>query len=192
MLSPNQMVLIQCTFYIFSWKQILKAVLWWVIKVPRKTGEGNTLLLVGMMEADEGFYMTKEIWNEFKEIFIDYRKLQYGADKSKQKAREESWVFWSYFQKHIKGGRGVGQAKMDNDLPFYAAACSFAYFARISFCIWQSLLRSFIARLLIIFIAVQYSLTIFFDCWTVICSKYWTPSGPLKAIWHKKTPRKIC
>ena len=92
--------------------------MWWVIKVPRKTGERNTLLLVGMMEADEGFHMTIEIWNEFKEIFIDYSKLQYGADKSKQKERDESWVFWSYFQKHIKEGRGVGQAKMDNNLPF--------------------------------------------------------------------------
>ena len=89
-----------------------------MIKAPRKTGERNTLLLVGMMEAGEGFHMTIEIWNEFKEIFIDYSKLQYGADTSKQKERAESWVFWSYFQKHIKGGRGVGQAKMDNDLPF--------------------------------------------------------------------------
>ena len=84
----------------------------------KKTGERNTLLLVGMIEADEGFHLTIEIWNEFKERFIAYSKLQYGADKSKQKERDESWVFWSYFQKHIKEGRGVGQAKMDNNLPF--------------------------------------------------------------------------
>ena len=40
-----------------------------MVRAPRKTGERNTLLLVGMMEADEGFHMTIEIWNEFKEIF---------------------------------------------------------------------------------------------------------------------------
>ena len=79
----------------------------------KKTGERNTLLLVDMMEADEGFYMTKEIWNEFKEIFIDYSKFQYGADISKQKERDESWMFWRYFQKHIKEGKGVTQAKQE-------------------------------------------------------------------------------
>ena len=48
-------------------------VMWQLYKDMKKsTGERNTLLLVDMMEADEGFYMTKEIWNEFKEIFIDY------------------------------------------------------------------------------------------------------------------------
>ena len=67
----------------------------------KKTGERNTLLLVDMMEANESFYMTKEIWNEFKEIFKDYSHFQYRANKSKQKQRDESWIFWKYFHKHI-------------------------------------------------------------------------------------------
>ena len=36
-------------------------VMWQLYKDMKKsTGERNTLLLVDMMEADEGFYMTKE------------------------------------------------------------------------------------------------------------------------------------
>ena len=89
-------------------------VMWELYKgTKKKTGERKTLLLVDMMEADEGCYMTKEIWNEFKEIFIDYSNFQYGADKSKQKERDESWMFWRYFQKHIKEGKGVTQAKQE-------------------------------------------------------------------------------
>ena len=79
----------------------------------KKTGERNTLLLVDMMEANESFYMTKEIWNEFKEIFKDYSHFQYRANKSKQKQRDESWIFWKYFHKHIKEGKGVTQAKQE-------------------------------------------------------------------------------
>ena len=80
-------------------------VMWQLYKDMKKsTGERNTLLLVDMMEADEGFYMTKEIWKEFKEIFQDYSKYQYQANPRQQKERDESWIFWRYFQKHIKGG----------------------------------------------------------------------------------------
>ena len=50
-------------------------VMWQLYKDMKKTtGERNTLLLVDMMEADGGFFMTKEIWKEFKEIFKDYSK----------------------------------------------------------------------------------------------------------------------
>ena len=79
--------------------------------MKKRTGERNTLLLVDMMEADEGFYMTKEIWNEFKEIFKDYRSYQYKANPAKQKERDESWIFWRYFQHHVKGGMGIVEAK---------------------------------------------------------------------------------
>lgn len=48
-------------------------VMWQLYKDMKKTtGERNTLLLVDMMEAKEGFYMTKEIWDKFKEILKDY------------------------------------------------------------------------------------------------------------------------
>ena len=87
-------------------------VMWQLYKDMKKsTGERNTLLLVDMMEADEGFYMTKEIWNEFKEIFIDYSNYQYEAKPRKQKERDESLIFWRYFQHHVKGPMGVGEAK---------------------------------------------------------------------------------
>ena len=40
-------------------------VMWQLYKDMKKTtGERNTLLLVDMMEAKEGFYMTKEIWDK--------------------------------------------------------------------------------------------------------------------------------
>ena len=48
-------------------------IMWQLYKDMKKTtGERNTLLLVDMMEAKEGFYMTKEIWDKFKEILKDY------------------------------------------------------------------------------------------------------------------------
>lgn len=80
-------------------------------KIKSATKERNTLLLVDMMEANEGFYMTKEIWSEFKEIFKDYSKYQYDVNPSKQKERDESWMFWRYFQHYIKGGMGTVKAK---------------------------------------------------------------------------------
>lgn len=84
-------------------------VMWQLYKdIKKRTKERNTLLLVDMMTADAGFYMTKEIWDEFKEIFRDYSKFQYEANKTKQKERDESWMFWRYFQHHIKGGMGIG------------------------------------------------------------------------------------
>lgn len=76
-----------------------------------KYKERNTLLLVDMMEADGDFYMTKEIWKEFKEILRDYCNYQYEANPKKQKQRDESWMFWRYFQHHIKRGLGIGEAK---------------------------------------------------------------------------------
>lgn len=46
--------------------------MWQLYKhMKKRTGERNTLLLVDMMEANDGFFMTKEIWDEFKEIFKD-------------------------------------------------------------------------------------------------------------------------
>ena len=87
-------------------------VMWQLYKDMKKiTGERNTLLLVDMMEADEGFYMTKEIWDEFKEIFKDYSNYQYEANPRKQKKRDESWIFWRYFQHHVKDGLKAGEAK---------------------------------------------------------------------------------
>ena len=45
-------------------------VMWQLYKDMKKsTGERNTLLLVDMMDSNAGFYMTKEIWGEFEEIF---------------------------------------------------------------------------------------------------------------------------
>lgn len=69
--------------------------MWQLYKhMKKRTGERNTLLLVDMMEANDGFFMTKEIWDEFKEIFKDYSNYQYKANPAKQKERDESWIFW--------------------------------------------------------------------------------------------------
>lgn len=79
--------------------------MWQLYKhMKKRTGERNTLLLVDMMEANEGFYMTKE-------IFKDYSNYQYKANPAKQKERDESWIFWRYFQHHVKGVMGIGEAK---------------------------------------------------------------------------------
>ena len=87
-------------------------VMWQLYKDMKKsTGERNTLLLVDMMDSNAGFYMTKEIWDEFKEIFKDYSNFQYEANKTKQKERDESWMFWRYFQHHVKDGFGVVETK---------------------------------------------------------------------------------
>ena len=87
-----------------NWSQADFKVLWQLYKDMKKsTGKRNTLLLVDMMEAQEGLFMTKKIWREFKEIFLEHVKIQYEANPRKQKERDESWIFWRYFQYHVKG-----------------------------------------------------------------------------------------
>ena len=87
-----------------NWSQADFKVLWQLYKDMKKsTGKRNTLLLVDMMEAQEGLFMTKQIWREFKEIFLEHVKIQYEANPRKQKERDESWIFWRYFQYHLKG-----------------------------------------------------------------------------------------
>ena len=94
-----------------NWSQADFKVLWQLYKDMKKsTGKRNTLLrventllLVDMMKAQEGLFMTKKIWIEFKEIFLEHVKIQYEANPRKQKERDESWIFWRYFQYHLKG-----------------------------------------------------------------------------------------
>ena len=89
-------------------------VMWQLYKEMQKcTGERNTLLLVDMMNAQEGFYVTKEIWRKFKKIFVAQANYQYDANPSKQKERDESWIFWRYFQYQVKVGMLIGDAKQN-------------------------------------------------------------------------------
>ena len=87
-----------------EWSQADFEVLWQLYKdMKKRTGKRNTLLLVDMMEAQEALFMTKKILREFKEIFLEHVKIQYEANPRKQKERDESWIFWRYFQYHLKG-----------------------------------------------------------------------------------------